>query len=101
MTKQQTATALQIRSSDNVATCIQPQKAGEAAVYMDAGTAFTIRLLDEIPFGHKFAVRPIAAGEQIIKYGCPIGRAVRDIRPGEHVHIHNVGSLRCGGAEGG
>ena len=43
----------------------------------------------------------IAAGEEIIKYGYPIGRAVRDIQPGEHVHIHNVGSLRCNGTEGG
>ena len=34
-------------------------------------------------------------------YGYPIGRAVRDIQPGEHVHIHNVGSLRCNGTEGG
>ena len=100
MTKQQTLTALQIRSYDNVATCIRPQRAGEAAVCGGDGPILTVTLLDEIPFGHKFAVCPIAAGEQIIKYGCPIGRAVRDIRAGEHVHVHNVGSLRCG-AEGG
>lgn len=93
-------TALRIQPRDNVATCVLAQRAGETAVYAD-GEAVTVRLLDDIPFGHKFAIRPIAAGEEIIKYGYPIGRAVRDIQPGEHVHIHNVGSLRCNGTEGG
>ena len=94
-------TALRIQPRDNVATCVLAQKTGEAAAYEDTGTIVTVRLLDDIPFGHKLAIRPIAAGEKIIKYGYPIGRAVRDIQPGEHVHIHNVGSLRCGGTEGG
>lgn len=94
-------TALRIQPRDNVATCVLAQRGGEAAAYEADGEAVTVRLLDDIPFGHKFAIRPIAAGEEIIKYGYPIGRAVRDIQPGEHVHIHNVGSLRCNGTEGG
>ena len=94
-------TALRIQPRDNVATCVLAQRAGEVAAYEADGEAVTVRLLDDIPFGHKFAIRPIAAGEEIIKYGYPIGRAVRDIQPGEHVHIHNVGSLRCNGTEGG
>ena len=94
-------TALRIHPRDNVATCVLAQRAGETAVYADGGETAEVRLLDDIPFGHKFAVRSIAAGEEIIKYGYPIGRAVRDIQPGEHVHIHNVGSLRCNGTEGG
>ncbi len=40
--------------------------------------------------GHKYALRPIAAGENIIKYGMPIGRATVAIAAGEHVHTHNV-----------
>ena len=91
-------TALRIHPRDNVATCVLAQRAGEAAAYEADGEAVTVRLLDDVPFGHKLAIRPIAAGEEIIKYG---GRAVRDIQPGEHVHIHNVGSLRCNGTEGG
>ena len=94
-------TALRIQPRDNVATCVLAQWADEAAAYEADGEAVTVRLLDDIPFGHKFAIRPIAAGDEIIKYGYPIGRAVRDIQPGEHVHIHNVGSLRCNGTEGG
>ena len=47
---------------------------------------------DEIPLGHKVAVRPIAAGEPVLKFGVPIGRATRAIAPGELVHVHNIES---------
>ena len=40
--------------------------------------------------GHKYAIRDIAKGENIIKYGNPIGHATEDIKRGEHVHTHNV-----------
>ena len=40
--------------------------------------------------GHKYALRPIACGENVVKYGMPIGHATRDIAPGEHVHVHNL-----------
>lgn len=40
--------------------------------------------------GHKYAVRDIKCGENIIKYGCPIGHATADIKCGDHVHTHNL-----------
>ncbi len=40
--------------------------------------------------GHKYAIRAIAAGEDVVKYGMPIGHATVDIAVGEHVHVHNV-----------
>ena len=40
--------------------------------------------------GHKYALRDIAEGENVVKYGMPIGHAVRAIAKGEHVHVHNV-----------
>lgn len=40
--------------------------------------------------GHKYAIRDIAAGENVIKYGNPIGHATKNIRKGEHVHTHNL-----------
>jgi altronate dehydratase small subunit len=45
---------------------------------------------EEIPFGHKVALRKIAKGRAVIKYGEHIGKAVRTIAPGELVHTHNV-----------
>ena len=49
-------------------------------------------LQKDVNVGHKFAVRRIAKGERIVKYGAPIGSASRDIGPGEYVHTHNVAS---------
>lgn len=54
------------------------------------GDEFTLDVVDPVPLGHKVALRPLAPGEQVIKYGIAIGRATRDIRAGEHVHVHNV-----------
>lgn len=46
--------------------------------------------------GHKYALRDIAKGEDIIKYGNPIGHATADIKAGEHVHTHNVATNLSG-----
>lgn len=74
--------ALQIHPRDNVAVALAPLGQGEAVL----GTA----LAQAVPAGHKFALSPIGTGEQVVKYGLPIGRASRDIAPGEWVHTHNV-----------
>lgn len=49
--------------------------------------------------GHKYALRDIACGENIIKYGNPIGHAICDIKKGEHVHTHNVKTNLSGNLE--
>ena len=49
-----------------------------------------IKILNEIPVGHKIAVRSILQRESIIKYGITVGLALVDILPGEHVYIHNT-----------
>ena len=57
------------------------------------GGAMIISPLDNVEVredGHKYALRAIAAGENVIKYGMPIGHATKDIAAGEHVHVHNV-----------
>ncbi|WP_245632830.1 UxaA family hydrolase [Alicyclobacillus kakegawensis] len=77
---------------DDVATALVPMPAGEHIVDVDLGVQ--LRLLQDIPFGHKFSVREIAAGEKVHKYGQVIGRATKPIRAGEHVHVHNLESLR-------
>jgi len=53
-----------------------------------------ILVLDNIPFGHKCAIREIQRGGRVIKYGEVIGLATRKIQPGEHVHVHNIRSIR-------
>jgi altronate dehydratase small subunit len=53
-----------------------------------------ILVKEAIPYGHKFAVKDIASGEDILKYGEIIGRATKGIGAGEHAHIQNIESLR-------
>ncbi len=63
----------------------------------------TIHPLDNVEInlenGHKYALRDIAAGENIIKYGNPIGHATQDIKKGDHVHSHNVKTNLSGNLE--
>lgn len=49
-----------------------------------------IRLIDEIPFGHKMALREIKSGAPIIKYGYSLGLTKTAIKPGQWVHSHNL-----------
>ena len=46
--------------------------------------------IDPIPFGHKICLKPINKGEPVIKYDQIIGFASKSIKPGEHVHSHNL-----------
>ena len=67
-----------INPMDNVAVALHSLKSGECGAVQD------------IPAGHKMALRPIGKGENVIKYGYPIGHATCDILPGQWVHVHNV-----------
>jgi altronate hydrolase len=81
---------LVISSRDNVATALEPIDAGRELTVN--GTALIAA--DRIPRGHKIALRTIAAGENVVKYGNPIGTATVEIQVGAHVHVHNVSSGR-------
>jgi altronate dehydratase small subunit len=84
--------AIRIDPSDNVAVVLEPVVPG-AHIDLDA-PGLAVIASETIAFGHKVAVRDIARGERVIKYGDTIGRATKDIRCGSHVHVHNVESLR-------
>ena len=49
---------------------------------------------NDIPIGHKLALRDYAAGDRVIKDGVDIGKVVAPIKTGEHVHIHNLKTKR-------
>jgi (2R)-sulfolactate sulfo-lyase subunit alpha len=61
---------------------------------MDQDRMIAFAAKSDIPIGHKLAIRDIAAGDAIIKYGVDIGRAVAPIAAGEHLHVHNVKTKR-------
>ena len=85
-------TAFQIDFSDNVATALEEIAPGTVTLRGDA-KAPCVEALEKIPEGHKIALRDTAEGEDIIKYGVRIGRAVKPISKGSWVHLHNIHSV--------
>lgn len=73
---------IRIHPRDNVAVALRDLSAGSVFENVSSTTG--------VCAGHKIACAPIAAGEQIVKYGFPIGHAVEDIAPGDWVHTHNM-----------
>ena len=59
-----------------------------------AGAEHAICMASDVPFGHKFALGPIAVGGEIRKYGVVVAQATQAIAGGEHVHVHNIESRR-------
>lgn len=85
--------ALVLNRQDSVATLIDNGAAGEECELRGESNG-RIRLSADVPYGHKVAIKPIAKGALVVKYGEKIGRATAAICIGEHVHVHNVESLR-------
>lgn len=79
--------ALLLRPDDDVAVLTRELPAG-TRVLTPSGEMV---LPGDVPRSHKLAVRAVAAGAPVHKYGQSIGLATADIRPGDHVHAHNLG----------
>ncbi len=77
---------LHVHERDNVIVTLKGFEAGESISH---GTV-TVTLNQKVPVGHKVALRPIKQGENIIKYGFPIGRAKEKVEAGDWIHTHNV-----------
>lgn len=82
---------LVVDPKDNVATALTDLAVGDEVRV--EGIAVSLRTV--VPFGHKVALRDIAPDAAVIKYGETIGRATLAIAAGEHVHVHNIASLRA------
>ena len=83
---------LWLHQEDNVAMALSDFSPGDTITV--EGTQ--IKFADAVAYGHKFAVKRVAANEPVIKFAETIGVAKRDIDVGEHVHVHNIKSLRGG-----
>jgi (2R)-sulfolactate sulfo-lyase subunit alpha len=53
-----------------------------------------IKILSDIPIGHKVALKDFAEGDTVIKYNTDIGKVVAPIKKGDHLHVHNVKTKR-------
>src|SRR5690625_3687404 len=83
----QSSLLLQLRDEDHVAIATSDLSAGSEVT----GPHGPLPLRVDVPRGHKVAVRDVAAGDQVLKYGQSIGRATAAITAGDHVHSHNLG----------
>jgi altronate hydrolase len=81
-----------LHPSDNVAIAKEPLQPGTILLW-DATPPHAARIpvLQPIPPAHKIALKAIHQGQPVLRYGQLIGVALREIRPGEHVHVHNLG----------
>ena len=88
---------IHIHPADNVVVALRPLARGTAVELPDCGQ--TVTAAEDIPQGHKMAVSLIRAGENVVKYGFPIGHATADIAPGGWVHTHNLKTNLSGEVE--
>lgn len=88
--------ALKVDDLDNVATIFANGivDGTEVEVRDKKGQSEIITVHGDVPYGHKIALRDIAKGEPIMKYGESIGAASHDIKKGDYVHIHNMDAMR-------
>ena len=79
-------TYLKINKADSVVVCLQPKKKGDL-IEVDG---LSITLNQDTPAGHKVLIKDVAAGEDIIKYGYPIGHALQAMKAGDWVNENNL-----------
>lgn len=93
--------AVMIKPVDNVATAMENIPADATVTLTCQDKNVSVKVKKDIEFGHKFAITLISKEENIVKYGEVIGRAVQEIEPGAHVHIHNIEGIRGRGDQVG
>lgn len=83
-------------SKDDVGVAVFDLKKGTniGAVTLEGKKAGSVKLLDNVPLGHKVAMRAMPKDGQMVKYGRPVGKVTKPISRGAWVHVHNVKTLR-------
>jgi (2R)-sulfolactate sulfo-lyase subunit alpha len=87
------------KTDDDVGVTAMDLKSGEIiqAVTLEGEPVIQIKMVADVPLGHKVAMRDMPDQKHIIEYGRPIGYATQAIAVGAHVHTHNIRSLRWAG----
>ncbi len=82
--------------ADSVGVATVNIKAGETVLgnYMDDQSNIEIKALDDIPLGHKIALKEHKEGDTVLKYGNDIGKVVAAFKKGDHVHTQNLKTKR-------
>jgi len=81
---------VRLHQDDHVVIALQAVKQGES---LDLGAELgMLRVVEDVPAGHKIALRQVKQGDDVLKFGYSIGKAKQQIEPGQWVHTHNMGT---------
>ena len=83
-----------LNRDDNVGAVVGCDATSGARCMLRGAMTGSLEVRQPTPHGHKVALKAIHAGEHVIKYGVPVGRTTVAVALGEHVHVHNMESLR-------
>jgi altronate dehydratase small subunit len=83
-----------IHRDDNVGTVVGADARPGVDVPVAGVVQGSLAVIEQVPYGHKVALRALAAGEPVVKYGVVVGSMSRAVPAGGHVHVHNAESLR-------
>jgi (2R)-sulfolactate sulfo-lyase subunit alpha len=84
-------------AKDTVAVVVvEGVKAGTAMTgwIMDEDRMINVQAQQDIPIGHKVALKDMAVGDTVLKYGIDMGKVVANIKTGQHAHVHNIKTKR-------
>jgi altronate dehydratase small subunit len=83
-----------LHDDDDVAVLLEALDKDTVVTVSQRGEKISLRLREALPLGHKIALRGLPAGHHVRKYGEVIGALRRPVMAGDHVHVHNLASLR-------
>jgi altronate dehydratase small subunit len=83
-----------LHDDDDVAVLLEALGQDTVVTANKRGETILLRLREALPLGHKIALRDLPAGHHVRKYGEVIGALGQPVSAGDHVHVHNLVSLR-------
>lgn len=89
-----TPKAVVLHDDDDVAVLLEALGQGTVVMVSRGGATISLSLREALPLGHKIALRDLPAGHHVRKYGEVIGALRHPVAAGDHVHVHNLDSLR-------
>lgn len=83
-------------AADDVGVAVLDLQSGNdiGVATLEGDSIGSLAIVEEIPLGHKVAMRDLSAGKEVIEYGRPIGKTTQAIAKGAHVHVHNIKTMR-------
>lgn len=82
--------------ADHVAVAVRDVRGADEVeiAFLNSDKRVKLKTHQDVPLGHKIALRDVEEGAEVLKYGTPIGRATTALHAGDYVHTHNLRTAR-------